>query len=186
MATRHFVEQGFERTSMSAIAKEMGGSKGTLWSYFASKEELFAAALEEGTQVFRASMTEILSPEHNLPEAIRAFAERFIQRLTADDAVAIQRAILGEVSRSPDLGRIYMERAPNMAHAALSDYLKQQIASGAIRPSDPDEAARTLLSLCTGGHTQRVLWGVAQKDHEAARKQAALAAEHFCRLYIEP
>ena len=46
VAKRSFLESGYSATSMSAISVELGGSKGTLWNYFPSKEELFAAVLE--------------------------------------------------------------------------------------------------------------------------------------------
>gem|GEM_PF-6945919 len=38
LALRSFLAHGYEATTMSAIAKDMGGSKGTLWSYFSSEE----------------------------------------------------------------------------------------------------------------------------------------------------
>ena len=41
-----FEELGYERTSMSAIAARVGGSKATLYSYFPSKEELLRAVLD--------------------------------------------------------------------------------------------------------------------------------------------
>src|SRR5687767_15487376 len=42
-----FDELGYERTSMSAIAARVGGSKATLYGYFASKEELLRAVLDQ-------------------------------------------------------------------------------------------------------------------------------------------
>src|SRR3546814_15841215 len=57
IAQQAFSEQGFGGTSMSAIAARMGGSKATLWAYFPSKKDLFAAALtawiDESTPVRR-------------------------------------------------------------------------------------------------------------------------------------
>ena len=41
-----FLEEGFQAASMSAIAARLGGSKGTLYNYFESKEELYAAVIE--------------------------------------------------------------------------------------------------------------------------------------------
>ena len=42
-----FKENGFERTTMSEISERVGGSKATLYGYYDSKEQLFAAALEQ-------------------------------------------------------------------------------------------------------------------------------------------
>jgi len=46
-AFRLFREQGFEKTSMSEITAQVGGSKATLYRHFPSKEELFAECLSE-------------------------------------------------------------------------------------------------------------------------------------------
>src|ERR1700728_4072656 len=45
VASEVFLAQGFAATSMSEIAARLGGSKGTLYNYFRSKEELFAAIM---------------------------------------------------------------------------------------------------------------------------------------------
>jgi AcrR family transcriptional regulator len=42
-----FLEEGYAAASMSAIAARLGGSKGTLYNYFASKEELFKAVIQD-------------------------------------------------------------------------------------------------------------------------------------------
>ena len=42
-----FLGEGYAATSMSSIAAKVGGSKATLYNYFSSKEELFAAVIEE-------------------------------------------------------------------------------------------------------------------------------------------
>ena len=47
VAREVFFEHGYSATSMSAIAARLGGSKGTLYNYFRSKEELFEAQLRD-------------------------------------------------------------------------------------------------------------------------------------------
>ncbi|MFT3998253.1 MAG: helix-turn-helix domain-containing protein, partial [Asticcacaulis sp.] len=46
VASRIFLEEGFDAASMSAIAARVGGSKGTLYNYFKNKEELFEAFVD--------------------------------------------------------------------------------------------------------------------------------------------
>lgn len=53
IAKREFLDHGYSGASMSAISAELGGSKGTLWSYFPSKEDLFAAVLDHATREYR-------------------------------------------------------------------------------------------------------------------------------------
>ena len=50
-AAEHFAERGLEGANVDAIALAAGVAKGTLYNYFASKEELFARVLEEGCRL---------------------------------------------------------------------------------------------------------------------------------------
>src|SRR5688572_7043026 len=47
IAAELFNELGYERTSMSAIAARVGGSKATLYGYFESKADLLRTILDE-------------------------------------------------------------------------------------------------------------------------------------------
>ncbi|OJU17788.1 MULTISPECIES: TetR/AcrR family transcriptional regulator [unclassified Sphingomonas] len=183
VAWRHFLEHGYDRTSMSAIAEEMGGSKGTLWSYFASKEELFTAAIDEVTTAFRASVIEILTPSREPREALTILAERLIDRITLPDAIALQRLIVGEVERFPEIGRIFYDRGPGAGQAVLIDYITAQVRAGNLSADDPREAALMFFNLCAGGYHQHVLWGIADHDDRRAKREAALAVQHFLHCY---
>jgi len=142
IAWRHFLEHGYDRTSMSVIVEEMGGSKGTLWSYFLSKEELFAATMEAATLSFRSTMAAILDLVHETHDALMALAEQFIIRITSADAVALQRLIVGEIERFPKIGCIFYNRAPAVAQAMLAKYVASQVLKGTLPDRNSDEAAR--------------------------------------------
>src|SRR6202000_3232312 len=47
IALQVFLEEGYAAASMSTIAARVGGSKGTLYNYFRSKAELFAAVIRD-------------------------------------------------------------------------------------------------------------------------------------------
>src|SRR3546814_1098206 len=64
VARRSFFEKGYAATTMSGIAATLGGSKSTLWRYFSSKEELFAAVLDDATAEFKRELGELRSEEH--------------------------------------------------------------------------------------------------------------------------
>jgi TetR/AcrR family transcriptional repressor of mexJK operon len=186
IATRMFLENGYNRTSMSAIAEQMGGSKGTLWSYFTSKEELFAAVLDAATAAFRSVMSTVLDPSRSVDEVLTTFAEKFITRITMPDAIALQRLIIAEVERFPEIGRIFFDRAPGRSRILMSAYLASQMDAGLLRRDDPDEAAGTLLSLCTGGTHQHVMWGVQTQDADAIAQEAVRIVAQFLRCYAAP
>lgn len=183
LATRTFLENGYDRTTMSGIAADLGGSKGTLWSYFASKEELFAAVLDSATVAFRSLMTSILDPELPIDDVLVGFAEKFISRITLPDAIALQRLIVSEVERFPEIGRIFYDRAPGRSRLLLAEYLSIHMEAGALRRDDPGEAAGTFLSMCAGSYPQRLLWGIEKRDENEVRREAARIAVNFLRCY---
>ena len=51
-AYRLFRTQGFDKTSVSQITAEVGGSKATIYSHFSSKEELFVACMASTSEGF--------------------------------------------------------------------------------------------------------------------------------------
>ena len=183
IATVHFLEQGYDRTSMSAIVEEMGGSKGTLWSYFASKEELFAAVLDEATASFRETMLATLDPAGDLVAVLTGLAEKFIVRITDPDGVALQRLIIGEAERFPEIGRIFYDRAPAVSRVLLSNYIAGQMDAGVLRRDDEIEAANLLLDLCAGGYHQRILWGLEVRNTSVAKREATRVVRHFLCCY---
>ena len=66
VAQRYFLDHGYAGTTMSGIAATLGGSKGTLWNHFPSKEALFAAVLDRVAQAYRARLSQILDAEGDL------------------------------------------------------------------------------------------------------------------------
>jgi TetR/AcrR family transcriptional regulator, mexJK operon transcriptional repressor len=183
IAQQSFLEQGYDRTTMSAIAETMGGSKGTLWSYFDSKEALFEAVIDRAAAQFRIELVEALDPKGQLETSLVRFAETFIRKISRADAVALHRIVVGESPRFPELGAIFYARAPGAMRELLSVYMALQMESGALRRDDPMKAAAMLLSLCDGGHHKRVLWGVESYDPAVARHEAAVAVELFLRAF---
>ena len=99
VAREAFTAQGFENTSMAEIASRVGGSKATLYNYFSSKEELFAAVIDEfgGTSV--ASARTISSPRPSRAEQL----PRPCSTLSLPD----RSVPLGRSTRMPTLTRSY-------------------------------------------------------------------------------
>ena len=159
------------------------GSKGTLWSYFNSKEELFAAVIDSAAAAFQSSMGEILDAKKDIRVVLTRFCETFLERISRPQAIALQRLIVSQADRFPEIGRVFYEHAPAINHATLSDFFKRQMAAGVLRPDDPNEAARMLLDLCTAGYHDRVLYGVEAQDAAIERREAARIVRQFLDCY---
>jgi AcrR family transcriptional regulator len=171
VAARSFLEHGYAGTTMSGIAAALGGSKGTLWSYFPSKEVLFAAVIDRVTDAFRAQLSLILNPRDGVETALRRFSLEFLRKVTSPEAIALHRLVVGEVSRFPEIGPIFYERAPRQTQQLLAGFLGEAMDTGQLRRDDPLIAARQLTGLCMFGCHQQLLMAVI--DHVSAEAIAA-------------
>ena len=122
---------------MSGIAAKLGGSKGTLWNYYPSKEVLFGAVLDRATAAFREQLTLTLSPDDPIETALTKFCTKFLGKLTMPESLALHRLVVGEAARFPEMGRIFYERAPWKTQELLACYLEQAAEKGLIRCDDP-------------------------------------------------
>ncbi len=182
IAKRTFLEHGYSGTSMSAISSELGGSKGTLWSYFPSKEELFGAVLDEATVAYRQQLADLLVPSDDLRATIVKFCLDFVAKITSPEALRLHRLVAAEANRFPQLGQIFYRRAPQPTLELLAKLIDGEMATGRLRRDDPRRAARVLASLCTGATQQRMLWGQ-ELSAEERDEEAIAAADIFLRAY---
>jgi AcrR family transcriptional regulator len=160
VATRSFLEQGYAGTTMSAIAAALGGSKGTLWSYFPSKEALFEAVIDHATTAFRARLSKILDPSGDLVSTLKRFCTDLVGKITSADSVALHRLVVAEAERFPEVGEIFYNRGPRMTWELLGGFLKSAMDRDLLYRADPIDAARMLISLCLSGCHQRLLVGL--------------------------
>ncbi|MDV3458418.1 TetR/AcrR family transcriptional regulator [Sphingomonas sp. HF-S4] len=183
VAKRSFLDNGYSATSMSAISAELGGSKGTLWSYFPSKEELFAAVLDHATADYRRQMASVLQPTDDPYTTLLTFCRSFLTKITSPDGLRLHRLIAAESGRFPEIAEIFFRRAPQPTQQLLADFFAAEMASGHMRKDEPLAAARALAGLCLGGLHQRVLWGKEAATPERIDAEARYAADIFARAF---
>jgi AcrR family transcriptional regulator len=152
-ATELFKEMGYERASMSELAKRFGGSKATLYGYFRSKEELFVAVVESVATGHLLGAVKELSRDGNasstLESQLMQFGERMLDVLTNDEsALAVYRMVVAEAGRS-EVGQLFYEAGPAEAVDAVAGILRAAMSRGELRRSDPTIAAMQFLALVT-------------------------------------
>lgn len=159
VAQGSFLHHGYAGTSMSGIAAALGGSKGTLWSYFPSKEALFTAVIERATNAFRRELVLVLNPDDGLETALTRFCTQHLAKVTSPEGIALHRLVAAETSRFPELGRIFYDRAPHQTHLMLADFIAQAQARDELCGIEPLRAAQQLTWLCMCSHYQMLLSG---------------------------
>jgi AcrR family transcriptional regulator len=185
VARQVFFEEGYAAASMSTIAARLGGSKGTLYNYFRSKEELFEAQVREGCERIAEDAFD-LSSSGDLPigEVLAQLGERYLKHLYSEWAVRTYRVVVAEAVRSPQLARIFYEVGPAVGLKRLEDYLKDARARGVVKIEDCTLAAGEFLTLCRGHqHFVYVLNLEAGPSPERIKTQAAHAVTLFLNSY---
>ncbi|MDP9057100.1 MAG: TetR/AcrR family transcriptional regulator [Pseudomonadota bacterium] len=184
VAQRSFLEHGYAATKMSAIAAELGGSKGTLWSYFPAKDLLFAAVVDRATEAFQQQLTLLLNPQDELEATLRRFARGFLQRVTSPEALALYRLVVAEAGRFPETGRIFQERAMGRTRAQVATYLAGMMTRGLLRNDDPEMAAQQLVGLClSGSHQMMVMRSIESVDAALLDAEATNCIATFLRAF---
>lgn len=188
VAARYFLDHGYSATAMSAIAATLGGSKGTLWSYFPSKEELFTAVIDQATTSFRLQLSETLNQRGEIEPTLRNFCRRLLEKIASPDAIALHRLVVAEAGRFPEIGLIFYDRAPRLTIALLADYLADAMGRGQLRQAPPADAAYFLMQMCMARCQQQLLLGLIDKVSPAlAEAEVERALDLFMRVYaIEP
>jgi AcrR family transcriptional regulator len=150
VATETFLSEGYASTSMSTIAARLGGSKGTLYNYFKSKEELFEAYVRRHCAVQKHEIMVILAEEGEPREVITTWARRYLSVVTGDKSLSNWRVISAECQKSPEFGRIFYESGPLLGVKILADALKKWADAGYFKISDATVAAHQFMSLLSG------------------------------------
>ena len=118
-ARRMFLAQGFDAASMGSIAREAGVSKGTLYVYFKSKEELFEAIVEEQCRQQAEQIFNFEQWRATGSRAEAALAMQFARFLCRPGGVSPLRTVIAIADRMPELGAKFYQSGPAAGIASL-------------------------------------------------------------------
>ncbi len=178
-----FREQGFEGATMSAICQRAGGSKATLYGYFASKEELFVAVTTDAMHAERDELFEALTHEGDLRETLEHCGHAFLKLRLSSAALAIQRVILAQGART-ELGKALYDYGPRPCWQRVADFMEEEMDAGRLRRTDPWVVATHLKGLLEADLSDRAMMGVEVTfSPERIRKAVSAGVDVFLRAY---
>lgn len=133
-----FVEKGYAATRLDEIAARAGVSKGTLYLYFESKEELFKAVIREGLLPLLAEGEALLaSMPGSASDLFRAIVLRWWEIVGEGPIGGIPKLIFAEARNFPEIARFYADEVIERGKRLLVAVLRRGIDSGEFRPVDP-------------------------------------------------
>ena len=150
-----FDRKGYARAAMEDVAERAGLAVGTLYNYFASKDDLLLAIAQRETERLVAAGEHILAePPRDPIAAIAAHADLFVQSITADERKLWRELFAAAIAAPQTLGaRLFELDARLIAQlTALLEKLKQ--GGGIASDVDVGRAALTIYGVC-------VSWGLA-------------------------
>lgn len=142
-----FVEKGFAATRMDEIAKRAGVTKGTVYLYFPSKEDLFRAVVEEmmGPNI---ETGERLVAGYTGPtvELIRELIVAWWTLVGNSRLACLSKLMTGEASNFPHLAQYYMDHVVVRARRIFEAALQRGIDRGEFRPVPLTDTARLAIA----------------------------------------
>jgi len=146
-----FVERGFANTRLEDVATRAGISKGTLYLYFANKEELFKAVVREGLVSPIAEMRGVIEQfEGSTMELVRMMLFGWWERIGASRIGGIPKLVISEAGNFPELARFYLAEVVEPAQAATVAIVKRGVERGEFRAVNADIVSRLMAAPMLG------------------------------------
>jgi TetR/AcrR family transcriptional repressor of mexJK operon len=149
-AKRLFITQGFDGTSMDAIAAAAGVSKLTVYSHYQDKERLFTAAVECVCQDMMPPEIFTADVKGPIRRQLLTIARAFFTLVTSDEAMAVHRTIVANAQQSPKLGQLFWEAGPKRTQEAFETFLREEVAADKLEVADTHRAAMQFFCLLKG------------------------------------
>ena len=142
-----FVEKGFAATRSEEVAARAGVSKGTLFLYFPSKEELFKAVVRENVSGrFAEWQDEFESFQGSTPDMVRYCLRVWWERLGATRASGITKLMISEARNFPELAAFYQREVIRPGNLLIRRILQRGIDRGEFKPLDLDYAVYSIIA----------------------------------------
>ncbi len=179
-----FLSQGFDAASMGEIARAAGVSKGTLYVYFESKEELFEAIVHQQCEAQAEGLFDLGSDQEDVETALTRLGIGFVTFLCQPDKASPLRTVIAIADRMPEIGKKFYETGPACGIAMLAAYIKRQVDAGILAVEDCEIAAAQFLDACQSTLFKPVLFNFsAPPSPERIEHVVKIAVRTFLAAY---
>ena len=145
-ATELFFTLGYGATSVEAVARRAGISKRTFFHRFANKSALLSAVVHRTIDRMRPPADVPLLDGADLPAILRGLAGLILRAALSPPAIALNRLIVAESSRFPDLASVVTNQgAIEEAVRLIAGVLEREARAGNLSVDDPTFAAQQFL-----------------------------------------
>jgi AcrR family transcriptional regulator len=146
-ARKLFLDLGFDAASMGEIARAAGVSKGTLYVYFADKNRLFEAIVEQ-TALEQGKVSFNFDPARDVPATLRDFGQTYMQLICRPTEGSAIRTVMAIAERMPEVGRRYYDEVLEKTISSFAAYLEAHVTAKDLEIPDCQLAASQFMLMC--------------------------------------
>lgn len=141
-----FAEKGYAATRVDEVAKRAGVSKGLLYLYFKTKEELFKAVVRSFVMPRIDALTaSIDASDLSAEEFLRGPFLEFVKTIPGSPVSVVIRLLIAEGPKHPDLVQFYWDNVVSRGLATITELLERGVVNGEFRRSTVNELPHLLI-----------------------------------------
>ncbi|MBR0757930.1 TetR/AcrR family transcriptional regulator [Bradyrhizobium jicamae] len=192
VATRLFLERGFDATSVDAVAEAARISKPTLYAQYGDKRGLFAAVLRRQIALWLAplaaaarDMQDDKSSDLSVEQRLIELGRQLLSLHCEADAVAFSRILTAQAINFPEVAKLAVDEGWSKALSTTAEFFDHLVACGALDLEDTTIAAETFLNMVVG-HTHRMATFGIPIDVKDAEKRVQVSIRLFVAGALGP
>jgi len=141
-----FLQSGYANTSVDAIARKAGISKGAVYLYFPTKQSILEGLVDRAVKPISAqAIVEAASHHGNVRATVSHLLGSVAERLSDPKVLAIPKIIIREAVAAPDIAAMYRRAVLDQALPAVAALIREGVRSGEMRPVDPELTVRSIV-----------------------------------------
>jgi TetR/AcrR family transcriptional repressor of mexJK operon len=178
-----FLSEGFDRTSMDAVAARAGVSKTTVYAHFGDKVELFHAVTERGGASLDVDLDEVMhASAQDAEERLALIVFRILEATAAPQYLAFLRVMVAEAVRRPELTRFIQSRGVPHGVELIASTLREDSDRHGYTLPDPEAYAGLFIRMAAAALQMDALLVVdGDRDTAFRQVQATWMASIFLR-----
>ena len=142
LSSELFLENGYENVSINDIIEVTGGSKGTIYSYFGSREKLFEAVVDKMCNDVTVKID--ISSNGTLEEQLTRIGRSFVDMVLSQHVLRFHRLMTYIGRTFPEAGRLFYDTGPRTAYGIIAAWVDKQQKAGTLRDDEDPFRLATL------------------------------------------